>query len=88
MMMIYIYYEYLSLFCPRPSQKTEPQVFIYFLLSNTHNMFRQYALVTWCLIYDYNIHFQVFIIFSLLDYMGMEGDAEVANNSRLRWVQL
>ena len=31
---------YLSLFCPRPSQKTEPQVFVYFLLSNTHNMFR------------------------------------------------
>ena len=33
-------FKYLSLFCPRPSQKTEPQVFVYFLLSNTHNMFR------------------------------------------------
>ena len=33
-------YLYLSLFCPRPSQKTEPQVFVYFLLSNTHNMFQ------------------------------------------------
>ena len=46
-------FKYLSLFCPRPSQKTEPQVFIYFLLSNTHNMFRQYALVIWYLIYDW-----------------------------------
>ena len=73
---------------PRPFQNTEPQVFIYFLLSNTHNIFRQYALVTWCLIYDYNINFQVFIIFSLLDYMGMDEDTRVTNNSCLCWVQL
>ena len=83
-----IQHSYLSLFCPRPSQKTEPQDFIYSLLSNTHNMFRQCALVTWYLIYDYNIHFQVFIIFSLLDYMGMDEDTRVTNNSCLRWVQL
>ena len=45
--------KYLSLFCPRPSQKTEPQVFVYFLLSNTHYMFQLYALVTWYLINDW-----------------------------------
>ena len=32
---------------------TEPQVYIYYLLSNTHNMFGQYAPVTWYLIYDW-----------------------------------
>ena len=42
--------KYLSVFCPRPSQKTEPRICIYFILSNTHNMFRLCALTTWYLI--------------------------------------
>ena len=42
--------QYLSVFWPRPSQKTKPQVCFYFLLSNTHYMFRLCALITWYLI--------------------------------------
>ena len=51
--------ECLSLFLPWPSQKTEPQVlYLFFFLSNIHNMFRHCALITWYLINDWQKYWQ------------------------------
>ena len=49
----------LSLFLPWPSQKTEPQVlYLFFFLSNIHNIFRHCARITWYLINDWQKYWQ------------------------------
>ena len=49
----------LSLFLPWPSKKTEPQVlYLFFFLSNIHNIFRHCARITWYLINDWQKYWQ------------------------------